>query len=152
MIKKKKSAKQNRNSGFTLFELLVSISIIAVMTAVAVVSFGGLNKKARDQRRISDVEKIRVALESYKQINNYYPPESTVQSLLISGGFLDKWPTDPKQGTALISYKPAVAPATTYFLCAPVELVGSTTPPSEASGCTGLPSTGYPGYYKVTQP
>jgi len=30
-----------KNQGFTLFELLVSISIIAVMTAIAVVSFGG---------------------------------------------------------------------------------------------------------------
>jgi len=145
MIKKKKSAKQNRNSGFTLFELLVSISIIAVMTAVAVVSFGGLNKKARDQRRISDVEKIRVALESYKQINNYYPPESTVQSL---GGFLDKIPTDPKIGSTA-AYIPALAPASTYTVCTPVELVGSTS--VDVNSCAGKPSD-YSGYYKVTQP
>src|SRR5574344_1470925 len=95
----------NKKYGFTLFELLVSISIIAVMTAVAVVSFGGLNKKTRDQRRISDVEKVRVALESYKQINNFYPDSTNAQNLLISGGFLDKWPTDRKQGSSLLYYQ-----------------------------------------------
>ena len=62
-----------RAGGFTLFELLVSISIIAVLTAIAVVSYGGLNKKARDSRRIADLEKIRISLESFRQIGSSYP-------------------------------------------------------------------------------
>ena len=37
--------KYKNKLGFTLFELLVSISIIAVMTAIAGVSFGGMNKR-----------------------------------------------------------------------------------------------------------
>jgi len=141
--------KNDKKSGFTLFELLVSISIIAVMTAVAVVSFGGLNKKTRDQRRISDVEKVRVALESYKQINNFYPDSTNAQNLLISGGFLDKWPTDPKQGSSLLYYQRVLT--TTYLLCSPVELAGSTVP--NTTDCRGLPATGgYTGYYRVVQP
>jgi len=79
--------------GFTLFELLVSISIIAVMTAVAVVSFGGLNKKTRDARRSADLEKVRMALEASKQIGSTYP--SSLDAL-ITNEFLDKLPTDPK--------------------------------------------------------
>ncbi len=136
--------KNNKEFGFTLFELLVSISIIAVMTAVAVVSFGGMNKKTRDTRRTSDVEKIRVALESYKQINGSYP---TALSTLVSGGFLDKTPTDPKTNN---SYSYTLDSNSSYHVCATVELVGSTTP-NPSPSCTGKPSD-YSGYYRATQP
>lgn len=130
--------------GFTLFELLVSLSIIAVLTAVAVVSFGGLNKKTRDTRRVSDLEKIRVALESAKQVGSSYPAAVGYTANLT--GFLDKWPSDPKNNLPY-RYTPT---ASTYYVCATVELLSSTTPTT--SGCSGLPATGFAGYYMVTQP
>ena len=133
----------NKNKlGFTLFELLVSISIIAVLTAVAVVSFGGLNKKTRDARRMADLEKIRVALESFKQINGSYP--AAVGNTANLTGYLDRWPVDPKSNSV---YRYSVG--TTYFICATVELLSSTTP--STTGCSGLPS-GYAGYNKVVNP
>ena len=46
--------------GFTLIELIVSITIIAVLTVAGVISYGGANKKARDNRRMADLEKIRI--------------------------------------------------------------------------------------------
>ena len=45
-----------KNKGFTLFELLVSISIIALLTALATISFSSAQKKARDSKRIQDME------------------------------------------------------------------------------------------------
>lgn len=54
-------------SGFTLVELLVSITIIMVLTVTAVVNYGNAQKNARDAKRKADLEKIRVALEMYKQ-------------------------------------------------------------------------------------
>jgi len=140
----KKINKIKNSKGFTLFELLVSISIIAILTAVAVVSFGGMNKKTRDARRISDIEKIRVALESAKQIGGTYP--ASVANL-VSGGFLDKAPTDPKT-SSIYSY--TRDSNSSYHLCATVELAGSTTP-NTAPACSGLPS-GYSGYYRAIQP
>lgn len=134
--------KNNKEFGFTLFELLVSISIIAILTAVAVVSFGGMNKKTRDARRISDVEKIRVALESYKQVNGAYP--ATIATLVPA--FLDKEPTDPKNTSTKYQYS---LTTTGYYLCAAVELAGSVT--TDQTNCVGKPS-GYPGYYKAIQP
>jgi general secretion pathway protein G len=139
----KKINKIKNSKGFTLFELLVSISIIAILTAVAVVSFGGMNKKTRDARRISDVEKIRVALESYKQVNGMYP---AVISNLVTAKFLDKEPTDPKNTSTKYQYSSTNA---TYYLCAAVELAGSVT--TDQTNCVGKPS-GYPGYYKAIQP
>ncbi len=136
--------KNKKNKGFTLFELLVSISIIAVLTAVAVVSFGGLNKKTRDARRMADLEKIRIALESAKQIGTTYP--SSLNNL-VGGSYLDRLPTDPKTN-ANYSYVRG-SDNRSYYVCSTVELLSSTTP--SPSGCSGLPS-GYVGYNRVTNP
>ena len=129
--------------GFTLFELLVSISIIAVLTGVAMVSYGGLNKKTRDSRRTADLEKIRIALEAARQIGNTYP--SNIAGL-VSGGYLDKTPVDPKTKVVYAYSRPT---SYTYRVCAYMEDVGSTS--TDVALCSGLPS-GYAGYYKVINP
>ena len=134
-----------RTDGFTLFELLVSISIIAVLTAVAVVSYGGLNKKTRDSRRVADLEKIRIALEAARQIGNTYPSSL---GALVTSGFLDKAPVDPKTKN-VYSYIPGSSPRYTYTFCTLVEDIGSTS--SDGPTC-GTPPSGYAGYYKVVQP
>ena len=115
--------------GFTLFELLVSISIIAVMTAIAVVSFGGMNKKSRDARRTADLEKIRVALETAKQIGVTYP---TSIDYLVTNKFLDKQPVDPK---TKVIYPYTRVDGYNYYICSTMEDVGSTNYPS--GGMTG---------------
>lgn len=120
-----------KNQGFTLFELLVSISIIAVMTAIAVVSFGGMNKKSRDARRMADLEKIRVALETAKQIGVTYP---TSINYLVTNKFLDREPVDPKTKSSS-SYLYTRVNGYTYYVCSTMEDVGSTNYPS--GGMTG---------------
>ncbi len=141
--------------GFTLFELLVSLSIIAVLTAVAVVSFGGLNKKTRDTRRVSDLEKIRVALESAKQVGNSYP--AAVGNITNLTGFLDKWPSDPKtNGVGFSNYRYVVGSSgSSYYVCAMVELpasISSGIGTSCSSGWLLQTGLGFTGYYMVTQP
>lgn len=138
--------KQRKNGGFTLFELLVTISIIAVLTAVAVVSYGGLNKKTRDSRRTADLEKIRIALEAARQIGNTYPSTTSGIASLVTGGYLDRQPFDPKTKAA---YSYTRVTNYTYRICAYMEDIGSTS--TDVALCTGLP-TGYAGYYKVVNP
>jgi len=115
--------KNNKKSGFTLFELLVSISIIAVLTGVAVVSFGGLNKKTRDARRSSDLEKIRLTLEAARQIGDTYPATGSL-STLVSMKLLEAVPTDPKTKAIY----PYIRGATnyTYAIGTSMEDLGST--------------------------
>lgn len=64
--------KENRN-GFTLIELLVSIAIIAVVTAAGAMVYNSLDKAARNSRRISNLKDIKAALESYKIRRGTYP-------------------------------------------------------------------------------
>lgn len=138
--------KINKNkNGFTLFELLVTISIIAILTAVAVVSYGGLNKKTRDSRRMADLEKIRIALEAARQIGNTYP--STIADL-VNGGYLDKQPVDPKTKLTT-TYDYSRPTLYTYSICAQVEEAGSVS--SDGASC-GTAPTGYVGYYRVVNP
>lgn len=91
-------------SGFTLFELLVSISIIAIMTALASVAYSGAQKKARDARRIQDLKAIQVAAEQYYSQSGYvYPTDySAGISWIPTDGtvaVLENYPTDPKSDT-----------------------------------------------------
>jgi len=61
--------------GFTLIELLVVIAIIGLLATMAVVSFGGAQKKARDARRKADLAQISKALELFFDEAGTYPGE-----------------------------------------------------------------------------
>jgi prepilin-type N-terminal cleavage/methylation domain-containing protein len=58
---------------FTLIELLVVISIIGLLTTIAVVSLGSTRANARNARRKADLVQISKALELYYSDNGAYP-------------------------------------------------------------------------------
>lgn len=89
---------KNKN-GFTLFELLVSISIIAIMTALASVAFSGAQKKARDSKRMQDIKLIQTAAEQYYSQSGYLYPSTTAPGDWIAANgqaILSAFPFDPK--------------------------------------------------------
>jgi len=59
--------------GFTLIELLVVISIIGTLSSTALVSMKGVRERARDARRVQDLEQLQRALELYYSDHNRYP-------------------------------------------------------------------------------
>jgi prepilin-type N-terminal cleavage/methylation domain-containing protein len=63
--------------GFTLVELLITVSILAVITTLTLVNYNGSNAKARDAQRKSDFRAIRTALEQYKLDTGSYPLAGT---------------------------------------------------------------------------
>jgi len=66
---------QTKKSAFTLIELLIVISIIAILVAAATVSWSTAQKKARDGKRKSDLKSIQQALEIYIEENETYPAD-----------------------------------------------------------------------------
>jgi len=52
-----------RTRGFTIVELLVVITVMAILIPVTMFSIGGLNKTSRDRERESDVSSIARQLE-----------------------------------------------------------------------------------------
>lgn len=88
----------NTKRGFTLLELLVVISIIALLTLGILAALDQARAKGRDAERISDVKQIHVALELYYAVNKKYPDPSTLEDDLVDGGHINALPTDPKTG------------------------------------------------------
>jgi general secretion pathway protein G len=64
-----------RISGFTLVELLIVMAIIGVLATFFIGSYTGVQKKARDANRKSDLTQISKALEIYYNDHRRYPAE-----------------------------------------------------------------------------
>lgn len=64
-----------KNKGFTFVELLVVITIIAVIFAAGVVSYASIGLRSRDSRRKADLEAIRQSLEMCRTIAGEYPAD-----------------------------------------------------------------------------
>lgn len=77
--------------GFTLIELLVVIAVIGILSTIGLVSLNGAREKARDAKRISDLDIISKALivyasdhdGKYPQVND--PPAQFISQAIITG-------------------------------------------------------------------
>ncbi len=144
MCKKKKGftfEERKAQRGFTLIELLTVMMIIAILAGLALVSYQGARKSARDGKRKADLEQIRSALEMCYSDDNQYPNFSFGGSLAcsLSGNtYLDSVPNDPLSPSQSYFYSNDV---TSYTLCAILETGGD-------DSCTGCAACNY----KVTNP
>lgn len=124
--------------GFTLIELIVVITIIAVITTLTIISFGGSNRRARDSRRISDMQKVAIALEMARQVGSTYPADL---NYLKDNNFLQALPVDPKGYTYVYT-----STGYTYTFVGSMEDLGSTNGAWPGS-CGGLGCN-----YQITNP
>ena len=111
---------KNKN-GFTLIELLVSISIVAILSALAIVSFGSAQKKARDARRSQDMLSMQKAAEQYYSLSgaNYPTAFGVGVTWAVAGQtILEVVPMDPK-GVGYTT--PTTLTALAYCICAYME-------------------------------
>lgn len=60
-------------SGFSLVELLITVSIIAILISIGIASYATINKQSRDTKRKGDIEQVRAALEMYRANTGTYP-------------------------------------------------------------------------------
>ena len=88
--------------GFTLIELMVVIAIIGLLASVVIASLNSARVKARDTRRISDLEQIRNALELYYNTNGNYP--------IISRWATSELTTYDSTGTRWVALQNALLP------------------------------------------
>jgi prepilin-type N-terminal cleavage/methylation domain-containing protein len=81
-----------KENGFTLVELLVVISIIAVLSTIGMVIYTGAQKRARDAQRREEVDAISKALEIAKPNTSAIYP--AVTSAMFSANSI---PQDPRK-------------------------------------------------------
>lgn len=63
-------------SGFTIVELLIVVVIIAILAAITIAAYNGIQQRARDIQRKQDVATIKKALEMYYTDNGSCPTSS----------------------------------------------------------------------------
>lgn len=68
--------KKNQTPGFTIVELLIVIVVIAILAAISIVAYNGIQQRAKDSQRKSDITAITKALELYYIDNGRYPAGS----------------------------------------------------------------------------
>ena len=83
--------------GFTLVELLVVIAIIGVLATMLLLQFGVARQRARDAKRIADVNQVRTGVELYFDDNGQYPQVATYAALstFLAPKYLVLLPLDP---------------------------------------------------------
>ncbi len=119
---------KRKNFGFTLFELLVVISIIAALVAVVSTSYASAQKRARDATRRQDIKAVQKAIEQYRAVNNKYPAGCNPGDTYLPGGL----PSDPKPGQ---SYSWQCAD-NSYCICGHLETGGGNAQDTgTAAGC-----------------
>lgn len=92
-------SKKRKQAGFSLLELLVVVSIIGILIAVAAAAYSTAQKKGRDAKRRGDVRAIQSAMEQYYADNDSsYEDASTANncSVELVGVMPGGMPVDPK--------------------------------------------------------
>lgn len=70
-----------QKSGFTIVELLIVVVVIAILAAITIVSFNGIQGRARDSERVSDISSIQKKLELFYAENGYYPNSTQMSNV-----------------------------------------------------------------------
>ena len=100
----------SNRKGFTLVELLVVISIIGILSAIAVPKFQNATNAAKIAKIQADLRTIDSAMAVYYAQNSAYP--TATQIVDATKGTLTNFPTPP---TDTVTTNPATA-ATAYVL------------------------------------
>lgn len=115
--------------GFTLIELMVVISIIAILVTAGAVIYSKILSNSRDAKRKSDLETAKSALVLYRTDNGYYPSTLDWTTMSPINNYLSVTSMTGPRGDAY-TYTPSgcvSAQCKTFSICTNFE---ATTPSS----------------------
>ena len=87
-----KTHQARSQGGFTLLELLVVMTIIGILAAIAVPALRDSPKRAREATLRADLFTFRSVIDQYKGDKGKYPVDLAV---LVKDGYMRKIPLDP---------------------------------------------------------
>ncbi|HSX36639.1 MAG TPA: prepilin-type N-terminal cleavage/methylation domain-containing protein [Patescibacteria group bacterium] len=62
-----------KQQGFTIVELLIVIVVIGILAALVITTYTGIQAKARNSKRDTDINAVQTQLEAYFAQNGHYP-------------------------------------------------------------------------------
>ncbi len=117
--------------GFTLVELMIVITVIAILATIAVVSFTRVQKQARDTKRKAEVKSLETALQAYYTEKNTYPVQAvsadiaTALATPLTSTYINAMPISPNgvpATNANSAYHYVSVDGSKYGLCAGLEI------------------------------
>jgi general secretion pathway protein G len=88
---------KGREAGFTLLELLVVMTIIGILAAIAVPALRHSPQRAREAALREDLFTMRQVIDHYHGDKGQYPPDLQT---LVADGYMRKIPVDPMTKSA----------------------------------------------------
>ncbi len=120
------SLKKN-NKGFTIVELLIVIVVIGILALLVITTYAGIQAKARNSKRQTDVASLQTQMEAFFSQNGYYPSltdmngaawQAANMKSLDKNALID--PSNPTQSTTLLA-----APAAKSYSYAVTDSAGA---------------------------
>src|SRR6202046_2665608 len=71
---------KKRNQGFTIVELLIVIVVIGILALLVITTYSGIQAKARNAKRQTDIQSLQTQLEAFFSQNGYYPSLTDMNS------------------------------------------------------------------------
>ncbi|HET6924454.1 MAG TPA: type II secretion system protein, partial [Candidatus Saccharimonadales bacterium] len=68
---------KKQNKGFTIVELLIVIVVIGILAGLVITTYNGIQQKARNTERTTDLKTFQSQLEAYYAQNGRYPMIAT---------------------------------------------------------------------------
>ena len=140
--------KKRDQKGFTIVELLIVIVVIGILAALVVTTYSGIQAKARDSKRKTDIAAIQTQIEAYYAEENHYPSYANLNSSTwraVEANHLKSLKedtlTDPS-GTAATLKSGAAAASDKQYGYQPVNDAG-TSCEADATTCTGYTLSAY---------
>jgi len=64
---------KKRDKGFTIVELLIVIVVIGILALLVITTYSGIQAKARNAKRESDIKALQTQIEAFFSQKGYYP-------------------------------------------------------------------------------
>lgn len=107
---------KKRGQGFTIVELLIVIVVIGILALLVITTYSGIQAKARNSKRQTDIQSLQTQIEAFFSQNGYYPSLADMNSSnwlntnmksLDQNALID--PSNPNQSKTLCSNSGGVA-------------------------------------------
>lgn len=77
-----------KQEGFTIVELLIVIVVIGILAALVITTFTGIQQRARNTERETDIKAIHGQVEAYYAENGRYPTLANLNDTTATTGWL----------------------------------------------------------------
>lgn len=128
-----------RGRGFTLVEVLTTITIIGILVALSSAVYSSALKRSRDGQRKTDLDTIKNAVEQYYLDNRNYPSYNSASGAI----YIARWQLESRQTTGCLSTRSILAP--TYIATLPEDPLFRL--PTSVTNCGDLEGEAAKGMY-----